>query len=82
MLIVTPKIDLNGERWFYPPKSQKAAKGILAGRRIAVQTSPAGGQQRESAISLIVTLVRRHIDKMDAGYKVGTTVLISPAWTI
>ncbi len=27
-------------------------------------------------------LVRRHIDKMDAGYKVGTKNSISPAWAI
>lgn len=73
MLIVTPKIDLNGERWFNP--YQKAEDGkkefspeeeSLFKLRLLVASSENSQYRSRNA------LVRRHIDKMDAGYKVGT----------
>ncbi|EQC1035877.1 hypothetical protein ACY2G5_004338 [Klebsiella pneumoniae] len=73
MLIVTPKIDLNGERWFSP--YQKAENSneeytpeeeSLFKLRLLVASSENPQYRSRNA------LVRRHIDKMDAGYKVGT----------
>lgn len=56
MLIIAPRIDLNGERWFSP----------MEGLRLLVSSSE--NHQFRSRNSL----VRRHIDKLDANYKVGT----------
>lgn len=74
MLIVTPKIDLNGERWFYPyQKAEDSQKEYtpeeesLFKLRLLVASSENSQYRSRNA------LVRRHIDKMDAGYKVGTT---------
>lgn len=73
MLIVTPKIDLNGERWFYPyQKAEDSQKEYtqeeesLFKLRLLVASSENPQYRSRNA------LVRRHIDKMDAGYKVGT----------
>lgn len=57
MLIITPKIDLNGERWFSP----------MEGLRLLVVSSENPQFRSRNA------LVRRHIDKMDATYQVGTS---------
>lgn len=57
MLIITPRIDLNGERWFSP----------LEGLRLLVASSDNPQFRSRNA------LVRRHIDKMDATYQVGTS---------
>lgn len=74
MLIVTPKIDLNGERWFYPYKKPEGSKKEFSPEeeslfklRLLVASSENPQYRSRNA------LVRRHIDKMDAGYKVGTT---------
>ena len=74
MLIVTPKIDLNGERWFFPYKKPEdserqfsAEEESLFKLRLLVASSENPQYRSRNA------LVRRHIDKMDAGYKVGTT---------
>lgn len=73
MLIVTPKIDLNGERWFSPYKKPEdserkfsAEEESLFKLRLLVVSSENPQYRSRNA------LVRRHIDKMDAGYKVGT----------
>ena len=50
MLIITPKIDLNGERWFSP----------VDGLRLLVTSSENPQYRSRNA------LVRRHIDKLDA----------------
>lgn len=56
MLIITPKIDLNSERWFSP----------VDGLRLLVTSSENPQYRSRNA------LVRRHIDKLDASYQVGT----------
>ena len=73
MLIVTPKIDLNGERWFNPyQKAEDSQKEYtpeeesLFKLRLLVTSSENPQYRSRNA------LVRRHIDKMDAGNKVGT----------
>ncbi|MDT7451262.1 hypothetical protein [Citrobacter koseri] len=57
MLIISPRIDMDGERWFSP----------MEGLRLLVASSESPQYRSRNA------LVRRHIDKMDAGYKVGTS---------
>ncbi|MEA4741087.1 hypothetical protein VBQ00_13895 [Klebsiella pneumoniae] len=73
MLIVTPKIDLNGERWFSPYKKPEDSERQFSSEeeslfklRLLVASSENPQYRSRNA------LVRRHIDKMDAGYKVGT----------
>lgn len=73
MLIVTPKIDLNGERWFFPYKKPAGSKKkftpedeALFKLRLLVASSENPQYRSRNA------LVRRHIDKMDASYQVGT----------
>lgn len=56
MLIIAPRIDLNGERWFSP----------MEGLRLLVASSESPEYRSRNA------LIRRHIDKMDASYQVGT----------
>lgn len=74
MLIISSQIDLNGERWFYPYKKPAGSKKkftpedeALFKLRLLVASSENPQYRSRNA------LVRRHIDKMDAGYKVGTT---------
>ncbi|WKM72892.1 hypothetical protein Q2T70_03855 [Klebsiella oxytoca] len=57
MLIIAPRIDLDGERWFSP----------MEGLRLLVSSSENSQYRSRNA------LVRRHIDKLDASYQVGTT---------
>lgn len=57
MLIITPKIDLDGQRWFSP----------LDGLRLLVASSETPQYRSRNA------LVRRHIDKMDVSLQVGTS---------
>lgn len=57
MLIISPRIDLDGERWFSP----------IEGMRLLVCSSENPQYRSRNA------LVRRHIDKMDASFQVGTT---------
>lgn len=57
MLIISPRIDLDSERWFSP----------MEGLRLLVCSSENPQYRSRNA------LVRRHIDKMDAAYLVGTT---------
>lgn len=73
MLIITPKIDLNGERWFSPYKKPEDSKKkftpeeeSLFTLRLLVASSENHQYRSRNA------LVRRHIDKMDASYQVGT----------
>ncbi|MDL5430542.1 hypothetical protein QSI23_07935 [Klebsiella michiganensis] len=73
MLIINPKIDLNGERWFFPYKKPEDSKKkftpeeeSLFKLRLLVASSESPEYRSRNA------LVRRHIDKMDAGYQVGT----------
>ena len=73
MLIVTPNIDLNGERWFFPYKKPAGSKKkftpedeALFKLRLLVASSENPQYRSRNA------LVRRHIDKMDASYQVGT----------
>ncbi|WP_285131389.1 hypothetical protein [Leclercia adecarboxylata] len=73
MLIIAPRIDLNGERWFFPYKkpenSQKKytpEEESLFRLRLLVASSESPQYRSRNA------LVRRHIDKMDATYQVGT----------
>ncbi|OYI95937.1 hypothetical protein [Klebsiella pneumoniae] len=74
MLIISSQIDLNGERWFFPYKKPAGSKKkftpedeALFKLRLLVASSENPQYRSRNA------LVRRHIDKMDAGYKVGTT---------
>lgn len=62
MLILTPRIDLNSERWFTPMKDLKPISGL----RLLVCSSDNPQFRSRNA------LVRRHIDKLDASYLVGT----------
>ncbi|MCF6689010.1 hypothetical protein [Raoultella terrigena] len=74
MLIINQKIDLNGERWFFPYKKPEDSKKkctpeeeSLFKLRLLVASSENPEFRSRNA------LVRRHIDKMDASYQVGTT---------
>lgn len=74
MLIISTQIDLNGERWFFPFKKPEGSKKkftpeeeSLFKLRLLVASSESPEYRSRNA------LVRRHIDKMDAGYQVGTT---------
>ena len=74
MLIISPRIDLDGERWFSPYKRDperkepyKPEEEALFSLRLLVASSENPQYRSRNA------LVRRHIDKMDAGYKVGTS---------
>ncbi|HHT8352500.1 TPA: hypothetical protein ACT3KO_001452 [Raoultella ornithinolytica] len=73
MLIISTQIDLNGERWFFPFKKPEGSKKkctpeeeSLFKLRLLVASSESPEYRSRNA------LVRRHIDKMDAGYQVGT----------
>lgn len=73
MLIISSQIDLNGERWFYPYKKPAGSKKkftpedeALFKLRLLVASSENPQYRSRNA------LVRRHIDKMDASYQVGT----------
>ncbi|MFV8936661.1 hypothetical protein [Serratia fonticola] len=73
MLIIAPRIDLDGERWFSPyqkvegsKKSYTPEEESLFTLRLLVSSSENPQYRSRNA------LVRRHIDKMDAGYQVGT----------
>lgn len=73
MLIICTQIDLNGERWFFPYKKPEGSKKkftpeeeSLFKLRLLVASSESPEYRSRNA------LVRRHIDKMDAGYQVGT----------
>ncbi len=72
MLIISSQIDLNGERWFSLTKSQQEVKKFtpedeaLFKLRLLVASSENPQYRSRNA------LVRRHIDKMDASYQVGT----------
>lgn len=73
MLIISTQIDLNGERWFFPFKKPESSKKkftpeeeSLFKLRLLVASSESPEYRSRNA------LVRRHIDKMDAGYQVGT----------
>lgn len=73
MLIISTQIDLNGERWFFPYKKPEGSKKkftqeeeSLFKLRLLVASSESPEYRSRNA------LVRRHIDKMDAGYQVGT----------
>ena len=57
MLILAPRIDVNSERWFEP----------LKGLKLKVKSIDNDQFRSRNA------LVRRHIEKLDAVYKVGTT---------
>lgn len=57
MLILNPRIDLNGERWIEP----------IEGLRLKVASADNHQYRSRNA------LVRRHIDKMDSSLKVGTS---------
>ncbi len=81
MLIISSQIDLNGERWFFPYKKPAGSKKeftpedeALFKLRLLVASSENPQYRSRNA------LVRRHIDKMDASYQVGTDALISPVW--
>lgn len=60
MLIITPRIDLDGERWI----SEK--EGLPKGLKLKVASIENDQFRSRNA------LVRRHIDKLDAVYNVGT----------
>lgn len=73
MLIISSQIDLNGERWFFPYKKPAGSKKkftpedeALFKLRLLVASSENPQYRSRNA------LVRRHIDKMDASYQVGT----------
>lgn len=73
MLIISTQIDLNGERWFSPYKKPEDSKKkytpeeeSLFKLRLLVSSSENPQYRSRNA------LVRRHIDKMDATYLVGT----------
>lgn len=57
MIIITPRIDVDGERWIEP----------IEGLRLKVTSSENHQFRSRNAV------VRRHIEKMDAHFKVGTT---------
>jgi len=73
MLIIAPRIDLSGERWFSPYKRDperktpyKPEEEALFSLQLLVASSENPQFRSRNA------LVRRHIDKMDASYQVGT----------
>lgn len=73
MLIIAPRIDLNGERWFFPYKKPEGSKKKYTPEeeslfRLRLLVSSSENPQYRSRNAL----VRRHIDKMDATYQVGT----------
>jgi len=57
MLIINKRLDADGTRWIEPTK----------GLRLKVSSLASHGFKSRNA------LVRRHIDKLDAAFKVGTT---------
>lgn len=57
MIIITPRIDVDSERWIEP----------IEGLRLKVASIENHQFRSRNA------LVRRHIDKLDAHFKVGTT---------
>lgn len=57
LLLKTPKFDANSERWIEPVKGLKLKVGSI----------------RNPAFRSHNAMVRRHIDKLDARFKVGTT---------
>ncbi|MDT7485882.1 hypothetical protein [Citrobacter koseri] len=63
MIILTPRIDVGGERWFTPLKDLKPIEGLK------LLVSSIDNDQYRSRNALI----RRHIEKMDASYQVGTS---------
>lgn len=63
MIILTPRIDIGGERWFTPLKDLKPIEGLK------LLVSSIDNDQYRSRNALI----RRHIEKMDASYQVGTS---------
>lgn len=60
MLIITPKLDANGERWI------GKEKGLSDGLRLLV------GSSENHEFRSRNSLVRRHIEKLDSHYKAGT----------
>lgn len=63
MIILNPRIDVGGERWFTPLKDLKPIEGLK------LLVSSIDNDQYRSRNALI----RRHIEKMDASYQVGTS---------
>lgn len=57
MFIIAPRIDLSGERWIEPQEG------------LRLKVASVSNHQYKSRNAL----VRRHIEKLDATYKVGTT---------
>lgn len=57
MLLITPRIDVNSERWIEPMEG------------LSLKVSSIDNHQFRSRNAL----VRRHIEKLDATYSVGTT---------
>lgn len=57
MLIITPRMDTCGERWIEPRKGLKLKVASIENHQFRSRNA----------------LVRRHIEKLDAHYKVGTT---------
>lgn len=73
MIILTPRIDVGGERWFFPYKRDEKRKKPYTEEeeakfrlRLLVASSETPQFRSRNA------LVRRHIDKLDASYQVGT----------
>lgn len=62
MLIITPRIDIGGERWFTPVLKLKPVEGL------SLKVCSIENPQYRSRNAL----VRRHIEKLDAVYKAGT----------
>lgn len=63
MIILNTRIDIGGERWFTPLKDLKPIEGLK------LLVSSIDNDQYRSRNALI----RRHIEKMDASYQVGTS---------
>ena len=56
MIIIAPRIDLNSERWIEPVEGLRLKVGSVDNHQYRSRNA----------------LVRRHIEKLDATYKVGT----------
>ena len=56
MIIIAPRIDLNSERWIEPVEGLRLKVGSVDNHHYRSRNA----------------LVRRHIEKLDATYKVGT----------
>lgn len=73
MIILTPRIDVGGERWFFPYKrDEKRTKPYTEEEEAKFRLRLLVVSSENHQFRSMNALVRRHIDKLDASYHVGT----------